>query len=148
MPPQERAVIDAAMVILRNRLAKPRGFTVDTQAARDLATLRFMDFERECFAVMYLDARHGLIAFEEITCGTLMRMEVYPREVARAALRYNAAAVILTHNHPSGVPEPSDADVALTKTLRKVLALVEVYVLDHLIVAGDQVASLVDLGKM
>src|SRR6185369_4803174 len=93
------------------------------------------------FVVIFLDAQHRVIAAEEMFRGTLTQTSVYPREVVKGALGRNAAAVILAHNHPSGVAQPSQADELLTRNLKETLALVEVKVLDHFIVAGSQAIS-------
>ena len=98
------------------------------------------------FAVLFLDTRHRLIEYAEMFQGTIDSAEVHPREVVKAALRHNAAAVIVSHNHPSGNPEPSAADQALTQRLREALGLVDVRVLDHVIVAGNATASFAERG--
>ena len=97
---------------------------------------------------LYLDSRFRLIACDEVARGTLSQASVYPREVVKAALRHHAAAIILAHNHPSGVAEPSQADIALTQHLRKALALVDVRLLDHLIVTPNGATSLAELGRI
>ena len=104
--------------------------------------------EHEIFAVLFLDARHQLLAMEEMFRGTLTQTSVYPREVVKRALERNAAAVMLAHNHPSGVAEPSRADEFLTQTLKTALALVDVRVLDHVIVAAGQSVSMAERGLM
>lgn len=102
----------------------------------------------ERFSVLFLDSQHRVLALETIFTGTLTQTSVYPREVVRAAIRLNAAAVVLTHNHPSGSPTPSQADGVLTRTLKTTLDLIDVRVLDHIIVAGTQSASMAELGIM
>ncbi len=102
----------------------------------------------EIFAALFLDTRHQLIAAEELSRGTLAHTSVYPREVVKAALRLNAAAVILAHNHPSGNPEPSAADRALTQTLQSALGLVDVRVLDHFVVTQHSVLSFAERGLL
>ena len=102
----------------------------------------------ERFSVLFLDSQHRVLAIETIFTGTLTQTSVYPREVVRAAIRLNAAAVVLTHNHPSGNPTPSQADGVLTRTLKSTLDLIDVRVLDHIIVAGTQSASMAELGLM
>ncbi len=98
--------------------------------------------------VLFLDAQNRVIASEEMFRGTLTQTSVYPREVVKRALAHNAAAVILAHNHPSGVAEPSRADEFLTRTLRESLALIDVRVLDHFIVAGNGVVSFAERGLL
>lgn len=100
-----------------------------------------------CMA-LYLDTQYRLIAGEDISRGTLSQASVYPREIVKAALRHHAAALILAHNHPSGVAEPSAADLALTRHLKQALALVDIRLLDHLIVAGDAAVSLAERGQV
>lgn len=102
----------------------------------------------ECFTILWLDNRHRLIKAQELFRGTLDGATVHPREVVKEALAHNAAACILSHNHPSGVPDPSQADELITRRLKESLALVDVRVLDHLIVAGDQVVSFAERGLL
>jgi DNA repair protein RadC len=102
--------------------------------------------EREVFAVLFLDSRHRLIRFERLFLGSVNRANVHPREVAKAALACNAAAVVLAHNHPSGVAEPSVADIELTERLKRLLGELEVRVLDHVVVGADRVVSLAERG--
>ena len=100
------------------------------------------------FVCIWLDAQHKVLAVEEPFRGTLTQTSVYPREIVRAALRVNAAAVIFAHNHPSGVAQPSQADEMLTRSLVDALALVEVKVLDHFVVAGAQAISFAERGLL
>ena len=102
----------------------------------------------EAFVVLFLDVKNRLIACEEMFRGTLTHTSVYPREVVKAALKHNAAAVMLAHNHPSGTPEPSESDLLLTRALVQALALVDVRVLDHFVVAGPQVHSFAEHGQI
>ena len=146
MPVHEQAVIEAALAILRARMRKPSERASTPSAARSLAMLHFAGHQVESFAVMFLDAAHGLIAFEEMSRGTLTETSVYPREIVRAVLRHNAAAVILTHNHPSGHVQPSAADRLLTNALKIALRTVDVSVLDHLVIGGDRVMSFAEDG--
>src|SRR5690606_9080898 len=100
-----------------------------------------------CMA-LYLDSQYRLVATEELARGTLSQASVYPREVVRAGLRHHAAALILAHNHPSGVAEPSQADLALPRHLKHALALVDIRLLDHLIVTGQGAVSLAERGQV
>jgi len=102
----------------------------------------------ESFAVLFLDVKNRLISSEELFRGTLHHASVYPREIVKRALQHNAAAIIIAHNHPSGSPEPSQADLSLTQTLQQALALVDIRVLDHFIVANPHVYSLAEHGQM
>ncbi|WP_438696421.1 JAB domain-containing protein [Zoogloea oryzae] len=133
-------ILGAAKELLTRALAETvqSGDCLDSpEKVRDLLRLRFADLPHEVFAVVLLDAQHRVLDVAELFRGTLSQTSVYPREVVKLALEANAAAVILVHNHPSGSLEPSTADVALTDTLKKALALVDVRVLDHFIVAGN-----------
>lgn len=104
------------------------------------------DLHIERFSVMFLDSQNRLIEVETMFTGTLSQASVYPREVARAALRHNASAVILSHNHPSGSTQPSRADEALTMKLKEALAMLDIRVLDHIITAGGKAASMAEMG--
>lgn len=117
-------------------------------AVRDCLRIHFSGREYESFIVLFLDAQNRLITIEELFRGTLSQTSVYPREVVKAALRENAAAVIFAHNHPSGVAEPSKSDEQLTNALKQALALVDVRVLDHFIVAGSEVLSFAERGLL
>jgi DNA repair protein RadC len=107
---------------------------------------RLRDYPYEVFAVLFLDTRHRVLAFEEMFRGTIDGASVHPREVVRRALQHNAAAVILSHNHPSGIAEPSQADQQITRRLREALGLVDVRLLDHLIIGDGDYCSLADRG--
>lgn len=108
--------------------------------------VHFNGQEYESFVALHLDVKNRLIASEELFRGTLTHTSVYPREVVKAALAHNAAAVILAHNHPSGTPDPSAADESLTQALKQALALVDVRVMDHIIVAGPYAMSFAERG--
>ncbi len=117
-------------------------------AVRDYLRLLLGGRTQEVFMVIFLDAQHRTLASEELFHGTLTQTSVYPREVVKRALHHNAAAVILAHNHPSGVAEPSQSDRLLTDTLKQALALVDVRVLDHFIVAGTSCLSFAERGMV
>ena len=117
-------------------------------AVRDYLKLLLGGRTQEVFMVIFLDAQHRAIASEELFHGTLTQTSVYPREVVRRALHHNAAAVILAHNHPSGVAEPSQSDRMLTDALKQALGLVDVRVLDHFIVAGTGCLSFAERGMV
>lgn len=117
------------------------------------ATARFLQvqyagYEREVFGCLFLDNRHRLICFEELFSGTIDGASVHPREVVKRALQVNAGAVVLAHNHPSGVAEPSQADELITHRLKEALALVDIRCLDHMIVAGTKVTSFAERGLL
>lgn len=117
-------------------------------SVRDYLRLIFAGQEYESFVVIFLDAQNRLIAINEMFRGTLTQTSVYPREIVKEALRHNAAAAIFSHNHPSGVAEPSRADELLTANLKQTLSLVDVKVLDHFIVAGASTLSFAERGLL
>lgn len=144
----ECGVIDAALSILGRYLRQP-GKALDQPAAvKEYLQLAIGSESREVFGVLYLDNQHQLIAFENHFVGTLAQTSVYPREILRAALRHNAATVILSHNHPSGNLNPSTADISLTLTMRTALAHADVRVLDHVIVAPGKAMSMAECGLL
>ncbi|MCM0609810.1 MAG: DNA repair protein RadC [Ideonella sp. WA131b] len=118
------------------------------QVLRDWLRLRCAGLQHEVFLALYLDANHRLIAHEEVFRGTLTQTSVYPRELVKSALARNAAAIAVAHNHPSGQAEPSRADEFLTQTLKTALAMVDVRLIDHLVVAGDQCVSFAERGLL
>lgn len=137
--PAKAAQLVATLELARRALAgmlKTRDALSSPQAVRDWLRLHLGQLPHEVFVALWLDAQNRLIASEELFRGTLTQTSVYPREVVKRALTQNAAAVILAHNHPSGVAEPSSADEVLTSALKQALGLVDVKVLDHFIVAG------------
>ena len=144
-PVSDEDVIAAALRILSRRLARSNAMTCPG-VTRDYLAVRFADLEHEIFACLFLDARHHVLACEELFRGTVDGASVHPREVVKRALAHNAAAVILAHNHPSGVPEPSEADRSITRRLHNALQLVDIRVLDHLIVGGATVVSMAERG--
>jgi DNA repair protein RadC len=149
--PAKRAEISAVMEMARRALAQQiRAAPVFDAPAKvkDYVALHLGGRTQEVFAVLFLDGQHRLIVLQELFHGTLTQTSVYPREVVKAALAHNAGAVILAHNHPSGVAEPSRADEYLTATLKSALSLVDVRVLDHLIVGRGQVVSLAERGLL
>lgn len=149
--PAKQAELLAVMEMARRALAQQmRSEPVFSSPAqvKDYLGLRLGGREREVFAVLFLDAQHRLLELEELFHGTLTQTSVYPREVVKRALALNAAAVVLAHNHPSGVAEPSRADEMLTQTLRQALALVDIRVLDHIVVGQGQTVSMAERGLM
>ena len=142
---QLQAVLEMARRHLAERLA--RGDAIkDPDTTRSFLQSRLRDQPHEVFACLYLDNQHRVLDFEELFRGTLDGASVYPREVVKAALRRNAAALIFAHNHPSGIAEPSAADRSLTQRLREALALVDIRVLDHLVVGDGEMVSLAERG--
>jgi DNA repair protein RadC len=139
-PASADEVLHQARRVLSQRVR--RGATMSSpQAVKDYLRLEIGALEHEVFCVLFLDAQHRIIALKQMFRGTVTQTSVYPREVVKESLALNAAAVILAHNHPSGAAEPSRADEFLTQTLKTVLSLVDVRVLDHLVVAGADVVS-------
>jgi DNA repair protein RadC len=149
--PAKQAEILAVMEIARRAIAQPlREAPVfdSPQRVKDYLSLQLAGLAHEVFAVLFLDHQHRLLVLEEMFRGTLSQTSVYPREVVRRAMALNAGAVILAHNHPSGLAEPSRADEYLTQTLKAALALVDVRVLDHLVVGQGQVVSMAERGLL
>jgi DNA repair protein RadC len=139
------AVLEIARRSIRQALAATPVFD-QPQALKDYLQLQLGALDHEVFAVLFLDVQHRLIELKVMFRGTLTQTSVYPREVVRAALACNAAAVVLAHNHPSGVAEPSRADESLTQTLRSALALIDVRVIDHMIIGQGSVMSFAERG--
>lgn len=129
-------IIDAALAELKRRFARGEAFTSPADTKRFLQ-LKLSPLEHEVFAVLWLDNRHRVLAFEELFRGTIDGASVHPREVVKSALQHNAAACIFAHNHPSGDANPSQADQRTTQRLQEALALIEVRTLDHIVVAEN-----------
>ena len=151
MGPAKYAQLQAVLEMSRRALKESlqRGDALSSpRAVRDYLQLVLAGRQQEVFMVLFLDTQHRVIATEELFHGTLSQTSVYPREVVKRALAHNAAALILAHNHPSGITEPSQADQLLTGALKKALALVDVSVLDHFIVAAGQTLSFAERGLL
>lgn len=148
--PAKYAQLQAALELARRAVAEQfrREALCSPEAVRQYLRSQFALQTHESFMVLFLDVKNRLINCEEMFRGTLTHTSVYPREVVKAALRRNAAAVILAHNHPSGVAEPSEADLRLTAALVQALALVDIRVLDHFVVAGSHVHSFAEHGQL
>ena len=144
---QLQAALELARRALKEELST-RDALSSPRAVRDYLRLALAGREQEVFVVLLLDAQHRVTASEELFRGTLTQTSVYPREVVKCALKHNAAAVIFAHNHPSGVAEPSHADEILTRSLKAALALVDIQVLDHFIVAGSRTMSFAERGLL
>ena len=144
---EAESVLSAAKEILATRIKHGDALS-SPQTVRDYLRLLLHDREHEVFVVVMLDAQHRVLSTAELFRGTLTQTSVYPREVVKAALKANAAAVIFAHNHPSGVAEPSRADELLTRQLKEALALVDIKVLDHFIVAGSSALSFAERGLL
>ena len=142
---QLQAVMELARRALKEKISHGSALNSPT-AVREYLRLKLQALPHEVFVALFLDAQNRVIEIEELFRGTLTQTSVYPREVVKRALYHNAGAVILAHNHPSGVAEPSHADETLTQALKQALALVDVRVLDHFIVAGSGVISFAERG--
>ena len=147
----KRAELVAVLELARRALAeqlRTQPVFETPGAVKDYVQLQLGQRPHEVFAVLFLDSQHRLIALEELFRGTLSQTSVYPREVALRALHHHAAAVVLTHNHPSGSVQPSRADEVLTQTLKTALGLLDVRVLDHVIVGPGQALSMAEQGAL
>ncbi len=143
---QENQVIAEAKNLLYARLQTHGQVLNSPQTVQDYLCLQLSEREQEIFCGLFLDNQYQLIEYRELFMGTINGCCVHPREVVKAALRLNATAVIFAHNHPSHIPEPSEADQHTTECLKKALALVDVRVLDHFIVGGHSVESFAERG--
>ena len=146
-PATEDEILDAARTMLARRVRRGRALG-NPRHTREYLQLELAPREHEVFAILFLDNRHRVIDFVPLFRGTIDGASVHPREVVKEALSRNAAAVILAHNHPSGVAEPSQADELITHRLRDALALVDVRVLDHFVVTGDSIVSFAERGLL
>jgi len=140
-------IIQRALKVLDSRIRQQPALN-SPSAVREYLRLSLAGREHEVFICLFLDAQNRVIEVNEMFRGTLTQTSVYPREVVKAALKCNAGAAIFAHNHPSGVAEPSHADEMLTSSLKQALALVDVRVLDHMIVAGAGILSFAERGLL
>lgn len=141
-------IILKAIAILDSRLQRPEFKVTQPEDARNYFRLQLAEREFEAFCVMFLDNQHGYLGTKEMFRGTIDGASVHPREVVKASMHFNAAAVIFAHNHPSGIPDPSQADKRITERLKSALALVDVRVLDHIIVGGTGTYSFAEHGML
>jgi len=146
-PATDTQILDAARSILARHVRRGRALG-NPRATREYLQLHLAPRDHEIFAILFLDNRHRVIEFVPLFRGTIDGASVHPREVVKEALARNAAAVILAHNHPSGVAEPSAADELITHRLRDALALIDVRILDHFVVTGDTVVSFAERGLL
>lgn len=144
---QLQAVVEMAQRALREKIGNGTALN-SPQGVRDYLRLKLQGRPHEVFVGVFLDAQNRVLAVEELFRGTLTQTSVYPREVVKRALHYNAAALIFAHNHPSGIAEPSRADEMLTTALKQSLALIDVKVLDHFVVGGDSAMSFAERGLL
>lgn len=144
---QLQAVLEMAKRHLFEKIDRSDAIS-SPKAVRDYLQLQLATLPNEVFACLFLDTRHRVIAFEELFQGSIDGASVYPREVVRKALQHNAAAIIFVHNHPSGVAEPSQADLHITTQLKDSLATLDIRVLDHLIIGDNEYTSLAEQGLL
>lgn len=141
LAPAAQQTVREALTLLEHRLREPGASFTSNHAVRDWLRLQLATLEREAFTVLWLDNQHRLIAHDTLFLGTINSITVHPREVVKAGLKHNAAAAVLSHNHPSGHAEPSDADRQITARLKQALDLVDIRLLDHLVIGGMDIIS-------
>lgn len=147
LPATAEQILEAARQVVDLTVNRGAPFS-SPEIVKQYLGAKLAGLEHEIFAVLFLDNQHRLIRYAEMFRGTINTASVYPREVVKEALKFNAAATILAHNHPSGHSEPSQADRTLTARLKEALRLVEVRTLDHIIVAGREQVSFAELGLL
>ncbi len=145
VPATAEQILSEARRVIDLKIRRGAAFT-SPGVVREYLGAKLAGYEHEVFAALFLDNRHRLLEYVELFRGTIDSASVYPREVVKEALKLNAAAVIFAHNHPSGHPEPSEADKALTRRLKQALELIDVRTLDHVIVAGRTTISMAEGG--
>ena len=145
---QENQLIAEAKHLLYTRLKTRDQVFTSPHEVRDYLRLQLAGQQREIFSCLFVDSQHRLIEYREMFAGTIDGCSVYPREVVKAALQVNAAAVIFAHNHPSGVAEPSQSDRSITQRLKEALSLMDIRVLDHFIVGDEAVESFAERGLL
>jgi len=146
-PISDQDIIAFAKQIIASKFKRGTAIT-SPQASIDFLSSQIGHYEHEVFAALFLDSKHRIIKFEELFTGTIDQASVHTREVVKCALHHNAAAVIFAHNHPSGITDPSRADISLTERLVTTMDLIGVRTLDHIIVANNQSQSLAELGHI
>ncbi|MCB1665870.1 MAG: DNA repair protein RadC [Pseudomonadales bacterium] len=144
---QMQAMLELSRRHLHEQLADSDALT-SSELTRQYLRARLRHYEHEVFACLYLDNQHRVVKLEELFSGTIDGAAVYPREVVKRCLRHNAAAVIFAHNHPSGIAEPSQADIAITRRLTAALNTIDVRVLDHIVVGRNEAVSFAERGLM
>ncbi|MGC6031516.1 RadC family protein [Enterobacter kobei] len=146
LPASAQQTIREALTLLECQLREPGASFTSSHAVRDWLRLQLASLEREEFTALFLDNQHRLIAHETLFTGTINHTQVHPREVVKAGLKHNCAAVIVAHCHPSGEAEPSQADRKITERLQAALELVDIRLLDHLVVGGMEIVSFSERG--
>jgi DNA repair protein RadC len=144
----ENQIIKAANAILKSRVAQKEHLITCPEDTKRLLVTQMANYEREVFVCLFLDNRHHVISMEEMFKGTIDGTSVYPREVVKRALQLNAAALIVAHNHPSGVTTPSQSDKNITAHLKDALSLMDIRLLDHLIIGGAEVFCMAEWGYL
>lgn len=144
---EQQSTIREALVILETHIRTTEAMTC-SERVKQFCLLHSADEKDEHFSCLFLDNQHRLISFERLFSGTIDGAAVYPRVVLRRALELNAAALIITHNHPSGIPEPSQADRSITKRIQDALALVDIRVLDHIVAGSEGTVSMAERGML
>lgn len=154
-PVTDEDILEKSAEILLKRAKTNKEVFADPKISKRFLQNKMVDYEHEVFSVLFLDNRHQLIKYEEIFRGTIDGSSVYPREIVKLSLKYNAAALIISHNHPSGIPMPSTADEHITHRLKEALALVDIRLIDHIIIGSVSsekcpggIASLAELGLL
>ncbi|EOU9592133.1 RadC family protein [Enterobacter cloacae] len=146
LAPADQQTIREALTLLECQLREPGASFTSSGSVRDWLRLQLASLEREAFTALFLDNQHRLIAHETLFTGTINHLQVHRREVVKAALKHNAAAMLVAHCHPSGHAEPSEADRRITERLKQALDLVDIRLLDHLVVGGMEVVSFAERG--
>ena len=146
-PIMDSEIVSVALGILARRIAKG-SIIKNIEDAKKYLAVRFADLQHEVFAIVYLTNRHAVIACDEIFRGTIDGANVYPREVVKSALQYNAAAILIAHPHPSGVCEPSHADEMITTRIREACGLMDIRLIDHIVISGDRAVSFAERGML
>lgn len=143
----EQDILAMAIKLVEQRF-QPNQKLGSPAETRSFLTIKLQGYEHEVFGAIFLDNQHGILSFDLMFRGTIDSATIHPREVVKQALQYNASAVIFVHNHPSGDPDPSTADVKITKRLVDALALMDIRVLDHFVVGGAEVVSFAEKGLL
>ncbi|HDR2590853.1 TPA: DNA repair protein RadC [Enterobacter ludwigii] len=146
LAPADQQTVREALTLLACQLREPGASFTSSSSVRDWLRLQLASLEREEFTALFLDNQHRLIAQETLFTGTINHTQVHPREVVKAGLKHNAAAIIVAHCHPSGHAEPSNADRQVTTRMQQALDLVDIRLLDHLVVGGMEVVSFSERG--
>ncbi len=146
LPLSAQQTIREALILLERQLREPGASFTSGSSVRDWLRLQLASLEREEFVAIFLDNQHRLIAHETLFTGTINHTQVHPREVVKAGLKHNCAAVIVAHCHPSGLAEPSNTDRQVTTRIQQALGLVDIRLLDHLVVGGMEIVSFAEKG--